>query len=369
MATVHHWTGLEARALRLALRMSVRAFAAHLGVGVRTISKWEKLLSSTEPRQDTQAILDTALARADAAVHLRFETNLSEAGRPGSGAARRVTVTGPRAWEYESWTDDLDRTVVALSRQNFVFADDLLRRWLTRFSPAELDDKGLYLYARSTALLGDLQRDQGAVVGPLSAQRSYAGARTAFTQLDIPRRVAQLDLSLAVVAEMSDHLETAAHQYETLAVDDRLYRRDRARARLWVGTALSKDGNHDYASRVMLAAIREFEDLTEPDDWSVAHQKLALAHRGAGDLTSAHHYIDIARTTGTADSPMQRVRLDTAHGHILLSDPATLDDGLEVLDNAAKVAAEYGLSHQRRSIESIRSTQATSGGATGPRRR
>jgi transcriptional regulator with XRE-family HTH domain len=369
VATVHHWTGLEARALRLALRMSVRAFAEHLGVGVRTISKWEKLLSSTEPRPDTQAILDTALARADAAVHLRFETNLSEAGRPGSGPGRRVTVTGPRAWEYESWTDDLDRTVVALSRQNFASADDLLRRWLARFKPAELDDKGLYLYARSTALLGDLQRDQGAVIGPLSAQRSYTGARSVFSQLDIPRRVAQLDLSMAVVAEMSDQLEIAARHYETLAVDDRLSRRDRARARLWVGTALSKDGNHDYASRVMLAATREFEDLAEPDDWSVAHQKLALAHRGTGDLTSALHFIDIARTTGMTDSPMQRVRLDTAHGHILLSDPATLDDGLQVLDNAAQVAAEYGLSHQRRSIENIKGMQAMSEGATGPRRR
>ncbi|MGI5349257.1 helix-turn-helix domain-containing protein [Streptomyces sp. CA-250714] len=370
MATVHHWTGLEARALRLALRMSVRTFAAHLGVGVRTISKWEKLLSSTEPRQDTQAILDTALARADAAVHLRFETNLSEAGRPGSGAGRRrVTVAGPRAWEYETWTDDLDRTVVALSRQNFGFADDLLRRWLARFAPAELDDKGLYLYARSTALLGDLQRDRGAIVGPLSAQRSYAGARAVLSQLDIPRRVAQVDLSTAVVAEMSGQLEVAARRYETLAVDDRLSRRDRARARLWVGTALSKDGNHDYASRVMLAAIHEFEDLAEPDDWSVAHQKLALAHRGAGDLTSALRCMDIARTTGTTDSPIQRVRLDTAHGHILLSDPATLDDGLEVLENAAKVAAEYGLSHQQRSIEGIRSTQSMYGGATSPWRR
>ncbi len=95
MATVHHWTGLEARALRLALRMSVRTFAAHLGVGARTISKWEKLLSSTEPRQDTQAILDTALARAEAAVHLRFETNLSEAGRAGTDSVRRVTASGP----------------------------------------------------------------------------------------------------------------------------------------------------------------------------------------------------------------------------------------------------------------------------------
>ena len=365
MATVHHWTGLEARALRLALRMSVRAFAEHLGVGVRTVSKWEKLLTATEPRPDTQAILDTALARADAAAHLRFETNLSEAGRRASGPNGRVTVTGPRAWEYESWSDDLDRVVVALSRQNFAFAEILVNRWLGRFKPVELDDRGLYLFARSTALLGDLRRDQGSVIGPLSAQHSYAGARSVFAQLDIPRRVAQLDLSLAVVTEMSDKLEIAARQYESLAVDDRLARRDRARARLWVGTALSKDGNHDYAARVMLAATREFEDLGEVDDWSVAHQKLALAHRGAGQLDQALHFIDIARTTAAADSPMQRVRLDTAHGHILLSDPATLDDGMRVLDHAAKLAAKVGLSHQLRSIESIRMTAE---GAARPRR-
>jgi transcriptional regulator with XRE-family HTH domain len=352
VATVHHWTGLEARALRLALRLSVRGFAERLGVGVRTVSKWEKLLTGTEPRPDTQAILDTALARADAAVHLRFETTMSEACRP-AGPARRITTIGPRDWAYESWTDDLDRVVVALSRQNFAFADNLLSRWLTRFTPLELDDKGLYLFARSTALLGDLHRDQGAVVGPRSAQHSYLGARSVFTQLDIPRRVAQLELSLAVVTEMSGKLEIAARRYETLAVDDRLSRRDRARARLWVGTALSKDGNHDYAVRVMAAATRDFEDLAEPDDWSVAHQKLALAHRGAGDLSNALRFIGIARGSGVTDSPMQRVRLDTAHGHILLSDPATRDDGLRVLDQAATMAAHYGLSHQLRSIEAI----------------
>ncbi|MFJ5029516.1 helix-turn-helix domain-containing protein [Streptomyces sp. NPDC088560] len=366
MATVHHWTGLEARALRQALRQSVRAFAEHLGVAVATVSKWESKLADTEPRPDTQAILDTALGRADASVHLRFETLLSEMSDALPSAGRRITASGPRAWEYESWADDLDRAVVALSRQNFAFADNLLGRWLTRFKALELDDKGLYLFARSTAMLGDLKRDQGAVLGPLSAQHSYARARQVFTQLGIPRRVAQLDLSLAVVAEMSDKLEIAARQYETLAVDNRLSRRDRARSRLWVGTALSKDGNHDYAARVMLAATRDFEDLGEVDDWSVAHQKLALAHRGTGQLDRALHFIDIARSTGVIDSPMQRVRLDTAHGHILLSDPATRDDGLRVLDDAAKLAAKAGLSHQLRSIESIRMMTE---GAAGPRRR
>lgn len=356
MATVHHWTGLEARALRLALRMSVRAFAQRLGLAVATVSKWESKLADTEPRPDTQAMLDTALGRADAAVHLRFETLLSETASAVTAAGRRVTAFGPRAWEYESWADDLDRVVVSLSRQDFAFADSLLGRWLTRFKAPELDDKGLYLFARSTALLGDLKRYRGTLIELMAARQSYAGARAVFAQLDIPRRVAQLDLSLAVVTEMSGNLESAARTYETLAVDDRLSRRDRARARLWVGTALSKDGEHDYATRVMRAATREFEDLTEPDDWSVAHQKLALARRGAGDLPAAFQFLEIACTTGTPESPMQLVQLTTAQAHILRTDPATHDEGLRLLDEAAQIAARAGLGHQLRSIEAIRRT-------------
>ncbi|MFW6692961.1 helix-turn-helix domain-containing protein [Streptomyces sp. MAR4 CNX-425] len=348
MISVQQWTGREASALRAALRMSTRAFAEHLGVALRTVAKWEQLGADTIPRPDTQAILDTALARADTLARGRFEALL--AGFT-DGRAGRSPV---RAADYETWTEDIDRAIVCLSRQNFSFASNLLNRWLGRHNPRALDDKGLYLYGRSLVLLGDLQRDQGATLGPLSAHHSYSTARSLFAEIDIPRRVAQIELSLAVVDEMSGKLEVSARQYERLATDERLSGRDHARARLWVGTALSKDGNNDYAVKVMSAATHEFEDLAEPEDWSVAQQKIALAYRGAGDLTRALQYIDIARSTGTVDSPMQRVRLDTAHGHILLSDPATLNDGLTVLDDAAQVARQYGLSHQLRSIEGIR---------------
>ncbi|MFJ2029016.1 ElyC/SanA/YdcF family protein [Streptosporangium sp. NPDC087985] len=355
MTTVHEWTGLEARALRRALRMSVRVFAQHLGVAPRTVAKWDQLGTTTRPRPDTQAILDTALARANSATHLRFETLLLELGQDVDQGLR-VTRVGPRAWDYETWTDDLDRAVVALSRQSFSYATDLLNRWLTRYDPHALDDKGLYLFARSTTLFGDLQRDQGAVAGPLSARRSYLNARSIYGQLDIPRRIAQLDLSLAVVAEMGGRLDEAAKEYEALAVDDRLSPRDRARARLWVGTALSKNDKNDYAARLMTTAIREFENLGEPEDWSVAHQKLALAHRGAGNLSEALRLIDLARATAVTDAPMQRVRLETAYGHVLLSDRATVDDGVVILDRAAREAAQHGLAHQLRSIEGIQRT-------------
>ena len=98
----------------------------------------------------------------------------------------------------------------------------------------------------------------------------------------------------------------------------------------------------------------EFEALEEPDDWSVAHQKLALARRGVGDLERALSHIDIALKNGTTDAPMQRVRITTAHAHILLSDKATWDNGLAMLDSAADIIGQFGLAHQLASVQNIR---------------
>lgn len=357
--TVRQWTGREARALRRAVRMSVRVFAEDLGVGVRTVSKWEKHGTATVPRPDTQAILDTALERADAAAQMRFQMLLAETGEAIHPVATALT---PRPWDYETWADDLERAVVYLSRQNFPAATSLLNRWLTRFPVDQLDAEGLYLHARSLVLSGDAQRDQGVLVGPRSAQRSYRRALAMFGDLDIPRRVAQLKLSLVVVDEMAGDLQGAARSYQVLAGDERLSGRDRARSRLWVGTALSKAGQHEYAAQVMAEATIAFEELDEAEDWSVAHQKLALAYRGAGDLDQALHFIEAARSSGTDDTPMQRVRLNTAHAHILLSDRATCGQGLALLEETSRLARSCGLNHQLGSIDAIRQGFERSGG-------
>ncbi len=359
MPTVRVWTGMEARALRGALRLSVRAFAERLGVAVRTVSKWEQLGADTQPRPDTQAILDTALSRANSDERLRFQLLLAESG--GASAVRLTLPSVPQDWDYETWADDLDRVVIFLSRQNFTAATTLLHRWLSRHPADGLDGKGLYLHGRSMVLLADAQRDQGSVVGPSSAERTYRQALDVFSELDIPRRVAQIELSLAVVAEMSGDLQGSARRYRRLAGDERLSPRDRARSLLWVGTALSKDGDHGYATQVMETATRQFDDLGEADDWSVAQQKLALAHRGAGNLDRALHFIDLARTSGTEDTLMQKVRLATAHAHILLSDRATSTQGLAMLDETARLALGSGLSHQLRSIQNIRRSHETGG--------
>ena len=206
---------------------------------------------------------------------------------------------------------------------------------------------------RPTVLLGDAHRDRGRLQGPHSAASSYRRALSVYGELDIPRRAAQVELSLTVVSEMGGELQAAARGYALLAGDERLSGRDRARSRLWIGTALSKDGAHGDAARVMTEAAREFEDLGEAEDWSVAQQKLALAYRGAGNLAQAQRLISIA-SSGPTGTPMQKVRLSTAKAHILLSDTGTRAQGLILLDETARLALDNGLSHQLRSIESIR---------------
>lgn len=62
---------------RRASRMSVRDFAADLGVSARAVSRWAKLGPNTIPRPYMQAILDTALTRADEGTRRRFEALLA----------------------------------------------------------------------------------------------------------------------------------------------------------------------------------------------------------------------------------------------------------------------------------------------------
>ena len=72
MATVQQWSGVEVRALREAKRMSIREFAAHLGISERMVSKWEAGREAIHPRPISQAALDTCLSRSDPDSRARF---------------------------------------------------------------------------------------------------------------------------------------------------------------------------------------------------------------------------------------------------------------------------------------------------------
>jgi formylglycine-generating enzyme required for sulfatase activity len=76
--------------LREASRMSIREFAAKLGVSERMISKWEAAGEEIRPRPANQAALDTFLARQSEQVQERFVAVLD---RPlASDQDLRITV-------------------------------------------------------------------------------------------------------------------------------------------------------------------------------------------------------------------------------------------------------------------------------------
>lgn len=90
--TVRRWSGVEIRALREAQRMSLREFAARLGVSDRMISKWEAGGADIHPRPVNQAALDTLLAHADPDVHTRFALLFSDQRKPPAPTADRPRV-------------------------------------------------------------------------------------------------------------------------------------------------------------------------------------------------------------------------------------------------------------------------------------
>jgi formylglycine-generating enzyme required for sulfatase activity len=68
--------------------MSVREFAAHLGVSDRMVSKWEAGADAIRPRPMNQAALDTSLALASQEVKSRFN-HIAHGGDPTAPRPRR----------------------------------------------------------------------------------------------------------------------------------------------------------------------------------------------------------------------------------------------------------------------------------------
>ncbi|GAA3126265.1 hypothetical protein GCM10010530_54550 [Kribbella aluminosa] len=74
--------------------------------------------------------------------------------------------------------------------------------------------------------------------------------------------------------------------------------------------------------------------------------------RAAGSAASQGH-IDIAQAAGGTSTPLQKVKLGTARGHILLSDRDTRSEGLSTLERCRELAVAHQLLHQVSSIDRI----------------
>lgn len=119
MRPIDQWTGIAARALRRALRMSVRVYAEHLGVSFRAVVDWEARGAGICRRPDTQAILDTALAQAGDEVRARFELILRSAGYQEDATDRRdaTKLLGEEVSAVPATDNDFDAELLELVRR------------------------------------------------------------------------------------------------------------------------------------------------------------------------------------------------------------------------------------------------------------
>lgn len=81
MLVAPRWTGLEATALRQARRMSIRAYATHLGLSAATVANWDRRGQLARLNTETQQLLDIDLARAPGDAQRRFAHALASSSR------------------------------------------------------------------------------------------------------------------------------------------------------------------------------------------------------------------------------------------------------------------------------------------------
>jgi transcriptional regulator with XRE-family HTH domain len=109
VSVVVRWTGHEARLLRLAVRMSVRQFAEHLGYNDAAVSNWERRGALSRLRTQTQRDLDAALKLAGDEACQRFEA--ARAAPPA--AAAPVAGSSSAAASLAQRTSTMDVEVLA----------------------------------------------------------------------------------------------------------------------------------------------------------------------------------------------------------------------------------------------------------------
>jgi hypothetical protein len=178
MDQVTGWTGHTACTLQSALRLSNEAFAARLGVGVRTVAAWHQK-PSLRPRPEMQQILDTTLEQASPAIRERFaaltgDSAPAERAPLDDGAAadaERRLSTDPnigsaldRLDRYASWAPGTARRQVA-SRLARLDVRDLQDRASRRRRVGQ---------RRIAEALGDYYRDRNSDHGRYSARYGQA---------------------------------------------------------------------------------------------------------------------------------------------------------------------------------------------------
>ncbi|MGH2769750.1 MAG: hypothetical protein ACRDJF_04425, partial [Actinomycetota bacterium] len=109
-------------------RMTIEAFAEHLGVAVRTVARWEARGSKVVPVPVMQEALDTALERATPAQQSRFE--LLRSDDPARGARSSGEPGEPWPIDGPDWRKEGERPILWAAACQKEGGEDVNRRQL-----------------------------------------------------------------------------------------------------------------------------------------------------------------------------------------------------------------------------------------------
>jgi transcriptional regulator with XRE-family HTH domain len=248
------WSGHETRLLREAMRLSIRDFAALLGINERLISKWEAGGSAVHPRPANQQVLDAALARADDSVHERFRLSAAQdSAEQVMAPSPAGTVAGfelSRADDYgpaDQASDACRRVIVGTtffgeepSGEDLLAAAEAVRR--------EVEDT----LARGTISPARLDRLEELVANHIRIYTTTPPAHALANLLadfrDVQRLAAERQPSM-IQARLSELSASLA----TLAADSLMKLGQIPDARAWYGTAqiaADDSGNIELRARV-----------------------------------------------------------------------------------------------------------------------
>jgi len=195
---IQTWTGAEAKQLRQALRLSIEAFAAQLGLSPLGVAKWEARGATLTPRPETQAMLDTVLSRAGAGERERFWRGLADAKESAATPTSLIAALGRHHGQVapvssRANAEETERLEYVLTHPSSV---DLVTVAHPRQRVHELDQR--YDQAPSTSLLADAGQCLG-LVGFLSANGANPTVATATTRGRVRRELYAVEAEAATL--------------------------------------------------------------------------------------------------------------------------------------------------------------------------
>ncbi|WP_329051226.1 XRE family transcriptional regulator [Amycolatopsis sp. NBC_01488] len=335
MTAVDRWTGQEAAALRAALRMTVRDFAARLGIGVRTVSNWEARREGITPLPEMQAVLDTVLAQADDDVQERFSLTRS------SGSGTSVAAVSPASAAPVAPDLSLD-VLMEWTTGDFRLSRSEAAEAIERFTASDMATRRAFLMGLSllsgTPLVRQVQRWVAALpMAPVSTDQLGADQLSDLEQsVTFFRR---WDASgagglhrKAVVGQLNAVAETLGEPH-AVATERRLFQVAAELAQL-AGWMTYDTGSFGLAQRYYLLALGACQHADAPD----------LGAKIVGDmtqmLTALGFYDDSLSLVQTALASLPR------HGNALVRS--------ELLGLEARACAQLGrqeASNARRAVD------------------